>query len=158
MNIGIDSIISIITLLLGGGGLGAFFTWKYTKREARAKAISAEADAAKEVQDVYQQLITDVKADREEQKTYIQELKEDRMHLRKERDELKQQMNSLEGEVRQLRMDVSRNNRIVESMRPFMCGRSKCADRVPVFVTSEGEIQTKPKTTKKPITQRTTNK
>lgn len=156
MNLDIDSIISILTLLTGGG-CGAFFTWKYVKREARAKAIGAEADAAKEVQDVYQQLITDVKADREEQKAYISELKEDRLHLRKERDELRKRQDTLEEDVRQLRSEVSRNGRMVEAMRPFMCGRSKCADRVPVFVTSEGEIQTKPKV-KKTVTHRTTNK
>ena len=84
----IDTFINIASLL-GGGGIGGFLTWKYTRRTKEAEAEQAETTAAKEVQDVYQQLINDVKADREEQKTYISELKEDRRHLREERDDLR---------------------------------------------------------------------
>jgi DNA repair exonuclease SbcCD ATPase subunit len=94
MEFSFDTIINILSLI-GGGGLGVFFTWRYSRRKAEAEAETAEASAAKEVQDVYQQLIQDIKTDRDEQKAYISELKEDRRHLRQDRDDLRNvRMNS----------------------------------------------------------------
>ena len=55
MDISLDSIIALAGLFIGGGG-GAFFTWRWQRKKA-------EADAAKDVQDVYQQMVADVKAD-----------------------------------------------------------------------------------------------
>ena len=136
MEINIDTIIAILGLFIGGGS-GAFFTWRYQRRKAKAEAVTAEADAAKELQDVYQQLITDIKTDRDEQKAYINELKEDRNHLRKDRDDLRKRQDELEQQVRSLQKDVARNGRMVECMRPFLCGKSGCKDRVPVNISNE---------------------
>jgi hypothetical protein len=148
MDISIDTIVSIASLLIGGGG-GAFFTWRWQRKKAEAEAKQAEAEAesaevtaAKEVQDVYQQMVADVKADRDEQKRYIAELKEDRLHLRRDRDELRERQDKLEEEVRGLQRDVARNGRMVECMRPFLCGRApECKDCVPVTITAAGEVQ-----------------
>ena len=140
MEITLESIIALVGLFIGGGG-GAFFTWRWQRRKAKAEAKTAEADAAKELQDVYQQLITDIKTDRDEQKTYIQELKEDRRHLREDRDDLRKRQDELEEQVRLLRRDVSRNNRIVTELRPYLCGREGCAIRVPVTISAAGEIE-----------------
>ena len=149
MEIQLDTIISIASLFIGGGG-GAFFTWRWQRAKARAEAKSAEADAqsaelsaAKEMQDVYQQLITDIKSDRDEQKAYIQELKEDRRHLREDRDDLRKRQDSLEETVRTLQDDVARNGRMVKCMRPLLCGRRNCPDRVSVDISETGEIKTK---------------
>lgn len=149
MEIQLDTIISIASLFIGGGG-GAFFTWRWQRAKARAEAKSAEAEAqsaevsaAKEMQDVYQQLITDIKSDRDEQKAYIQELKEDRRHLREDRDDLRKRQDSLEETVRTLQDDVARNGRMVKCMRPFLCGRRNCPDRVSVDISETGEIKTK---------------
>jgi chromosome segregation ATPase len=158
MNIDIDTIINVLTLLLGSGG-GAFFTWRYLRqqeaakaKEAEANAVTAETSAVKEVQDVYQQLITDVKADRDEQKSYISELKEDRRHLREERDELRERQDKLEETVRGLQFEVARNSRIVAFMRPFLCGREGCAIRVPVTISENGVLDKPlPEETKKDI-------
>lgn len=136
MEINIDTIIAILGLFIGGGS-GAFFTWRYQRKKAKAEAVTAEADAAKELQDVYQQLITDIKTDRDEQKAYINELKEDRNHLRKDRDDLRKRQDELEQQVRSLQKDVARNGRMVECMRPFLCGKSGCKDRVPVNISNE---------------------
>lgn len=140
MEITLDTIIALLSLFIGGGG-GAFFTWRWQRKKAKAEAKTAEADAAKELQDVYQQLITDIKTDRDEQKTYIQELKEDRRHLREDRDDLRKRQDELEEQVRLLRRDVSRNNRIVTELRPYLCGREGCAIRVPVTISAAGEIE-----------------
>lgn len=146
MDISLDTIISIATLLIGGGG-GAFFTWRYQRQKAKAEAVGADASAAKELQDVYQQLINDIKTDRDEQKAYIQELKDDRRHLREDRDDLRKRQDTLEEQVRSLQRDVARNGRMVECMRPFLCGRApECKDCVPVVISSEGEIKPKAKT------------
>ena len=47
MEITLEAIISLIGLFVGGGG-GAFFTWRYMRRKAKAEAIQAEIEAAKE--------------------------------------------------------------------------------------------------------------
>lgn len=136
MEINIDTIIAILGLFIGGGS-GAFFTWRYQRKKAKAEAVTAEADAAKELQDVYQQLISDIKTDRDEQKAYINELKEDRNHLRKDRDDLRKRQDELEQQVRSLQKDVARNGRMVECMRPFLCGKNGCKDRMPVNISNE---------------------
>lgn len=136
MEISISDIISIIGLLAGGGGIGCFFTWKYGRRKEKAEAEQAETSAAKEVQDVYQQLITDVKTDRQEQRDYIAELKNDRQHLRQERDELRERIDQTEASVRDLQREVARNGRMVQSMRPFLCSDVACKLRKPMDALS----------------------
>ena len=90
---------------------------------------------------MYQQLITDIKTDREEQKQYIGELKEDRRHLRQDRDNLRKRQDELEEQVRVLQREVARNGRQLECLRPWMCGREGCALRVPVVISPTGEIE-----------------
>lgn len=155
MEISLDTLISIATLFIGGGG-GAFFTWRWQRakakaeaKEAEAQAESAEVSAAKEMQDVYQQLITDIKTDRDEQKAYIKELKEDRRHLREDRDDLRRRQDTLEETVRSLQDDVARNGRMVKCMRPFLCGRQGCPDRMSVTISVEGEVSPRPTSGKK---------
>ena len=140
MEVSIDTLIALLGLFVGGGG-GAFFTWRWQRKKAKAEAKTAEADAAKELQDVYQQLINDIKTDREEQKAYIGELKEDRAHLRRDRDDLRKRQDELEESVRNLQREVARNSRMVEFMRPLLCGREGCAIRVPVTVSEAGVVK-----------------
>ena len=152
MEITIEAIVSLLGLFVGGGG-GAFFTWKFMRRKAKAEAQVAEIDAAKELQDVYQQLINDIKVDREEQKAYIVELKEDRHHLRAERDDLRRRQDSLEEVVRRLQREVASNANKLEMLRPLLCGRDNCAIRVPVPATVSGieESSKKPKPKRKEV-------
>lgn len=149
MEITLEAIISLVGLFVGGGG-GAFFTWKWMRKKAKAEAQVAEIDAAKELQDVYQQLINDIKVDREEQKAYIVELKEDRHHLRAERDDLRRRQDTLEETVRRLQNEVDRNSHKLDLLRPLLCGRDNCAIRVPVPATVSGiEESKKPKPRRK---------
>ena len=156
----IDNIVTLLGILLGGGG-GAFFTWRYQRKKAKSEAKTAEAEAekakfeamqanatlTKEIQDSYQRLTEDLKANldtqqeyNEEQKQYIKELKEDRRHLREERDDLRNRQDKTDENVRDLQMKVARYGRILECMRPFLCGRDGCAIRVPVAISESGEI------------------
>ena len=138
MEITFADIVSAITMLLGGGGIGWFLTYKY--------AVQKEAaGAAKEMQDMYQELIDDVKNDRNEQKAYIIELKDDRQHLREERDDLRNRIDQLEELVRRLQRDVARNGRMVESMRPLLCGKRGCKERVLVTFGDVLETEVKAK-------------
>ena len=112
--------------------------------------MQANATLTKEIQESYQRLTEDLKANldtqqeyNEEQKQYIKELKEDRRHLREERDDLRNRQDKLEKEMRELRREVARNGRMVECMRPFLCGRDGCAIRVPVTISPSGEIEKK---------------
>lgn len=148
MEISITDIVSIVGLLLGGGSLGGFFTWRYTQRKEKAEAIQSEATAAKEVQDVYQQMIIDVKADRDEQKQYISELKDDRRHLRAERDELRDRMDKTEETVRDLQVQVARNGRMVEILRPMICGNAVCPNRIAATISQNGEVKPRRRTGK----------
>jgi hypothetical protein len=157
----IDNIVTLLGILLGGGG-GAFFTWRYQRKKAKSEAKTAEAEAekakfeamqanatlTKEIQDSYQRLTEDLKANldtqqeyNEEQKQYIKELKEDRRHLREERDDLRKRQDKTDNDVRDLQMKVARYGRILECMRPFLCGREGCAIRVPVIISPEGEVE-----------------
>ena len=70
MEITVDTIIAILGLFIGGGG-GAFFTWRWQRKKAKAEAENAEIDAAKELQDMYQQMLADAKTDREDRKAQI---------------------------------------------------------------------------------------
>ena len=119
-------IISVLTAVGGWEAIRYFLNRRAEKRKAEAEAESAETAATKEVQDVYQQLIADVK--------------EDRKHLRDERDELLARIDKTDDTVRQLQRDVARNGRMVESMRPFMCGRVRCPNRISVTISDAGVV------------------
>lgn len=139
MDISLDAIISILTLLLGGSG-GAFFTWQYIRKKAKAEAKDAEAIAYKEAQEFYQKVISDANDYRDEQSEYIKELKAERHELRGENDELRKRIDSLDKTVRDLQHEVARNGIKLEAMRPLLCGRAGCADRINVAVSESGEI------------------
>ena len=164
-SISLETIASILGLLLGGGSIGTILTWRYQRKKAQAEAKQAEAEAEKtkyeamqanaqlikDIQGSYQQLAADLKANldtqqeyNEEQKQYISELKQDRQHLREERDELRGRIDKLEANQRKLQFEVDRNTRTVDCMRPMLCGRDGCAIRVPVTISAAGEIE-KPK-------------
>jgi hypothetical protein len=150
----LDSFIRLIELI-GVGGLVFILTLRWQRKKAIAEAKKAEAEAksadaeahgaeasaAKELQDVYQQLINDIKADREEQKSYINELKEDRQHLRKENGELRERIDTTDETVRQLQHDVARTGRMVEFMRPFLCGDTGCKTRQFISINDNGDVR-----------------
>ena len=141
------NIMEIVGLVLGGGGLTSLLSYKVARRQALSEARraeneakNAENEATKTVQDVYQELIDDVKRDREEQKAYIKEIKEDRAHLRNSRNELREEntklrkeVNSLRDEVQEIKKEQARQGRKVDVLTPFICGRAEeCADRIKV--------------------------
>ena len=153
MEITLDSIISILGLFIGGGG-GAFFTWRFMRRKAKAEAVTAEVDAAKDMQDMYQQMLEDAKKDREDRREQVEELRADRDHYKQERNELRDKMEQLtrsfmdwrieaDNDRSKMKMDIAKLGRKVETMVPFMCGNLACKDRQRVVLADDGTVKTK---------------
>ena len=174
MEISLEAIISILTLVLGSTGVCGFFFWRQMKRqkEAEAKAAEAEAklkeaeakqkeaeakaaevDMAQKVQDTYQQMLSDKQSEVEDNHRLINELREDRDHYKKDRDELRKEFEKLSKQFLQFKMDdekekiemkrdIARNGRMVECMRPFLCGLApECKKCVPVTISATGELE-----------------
>ena len=124
----LEAIISILGLLLGGSG-GAFFTWRFMRRKAKAEAVTAEVDAAKELQDMYQQMLADAKIDREDRKQQIDELRQERDHYKSDRNELRTKLEKTDEKIHKLELDLVRLTKIVEGLRPFLCADLNCQSR-----------------------------
>lgn len=129
----ISSILEIAGIVIGGGGVIGFIvgiaTIRYERMKARGEARTAENEATKSVQDVYQEMITDVREDREEQKRYIQELREDRRHLREERNELRRRQEETDEKMRSQDKIIARLGRRVDSLTPLICTIVGCKQR-----------------------------
>jgi predicted RNase H-like nuclease (RuvC/YqgF family) len=132
MEITLEAIISFFGLFVGGGA-GAFFTWRYQRKKAKAEAEQAEVDAEKDKQDYYQQLLEDYKSHHEE-------LRSEREHYKNERNELRDKVEKMDAEMRNMKRlwtdkeietdrKIAQLGRRVEAMRPFLCGDLKCKKR-----------------------------
>lgn len=165
MEISLEAIISLLGLLLGGGG-GAFFTWRFMRRKAKAEAETAEIDAAKELQDMYQQMLTDAKQDREDRKMQMGELRQERDQYKQERNELRGRFERLEESLRKMRCEyqteknetdrkIAQLGRKVEAMRPFLCGDLACKKRQLVALLGGEEDEKKTVTRKGKVESRT---
>jgi len=173
MEITLDNILNIAGIFLGGGGIGAFFTWRYARREAAAKvkekeaeakekeaeAKSAEVEMAQKVQDTYQEMLTDKQKEVEDNHRLIDELRLDRDHYKQNYIEMRDVVEKLEKEFREFRTttederssmkrDIARNGRQLECLRPFLCGRQGCKERINVVISDDGEVETPSKKTK----------
>ena len=129
MEITIDTILSIFGLFLGGSGIGAFFTWRWVRRKAKAEAQTAEVNMAKEVQDIYQQALKDMDEEVADKNRIIKELREDRDHYRQMYNETTRRQDQTDEKLRDLQRQVARNGRMVEAMRPFLCSELGCQNR-----------------------------
>lgn len=138
MEITLEAIISLIGLFVGGGG-GAFFTWRYMRRKARAEAVQAEVEAAKEKQEYYRAIIDDVAKDRD--------------YYKGERDEIRERMDKMahsfmdwrmeaDKDRMDMKMEIARLGRKVEVMAPFMCGDLQCKLRKRVVLSEDGTPKT----------------
>ena len=119
MEITIDTVISLHGLFIGGGG-GAFFTWRWMRRKAKAEAQTEEVNMAQRVQDTYQEMLEDKQKEVDDNHRLIAELREDRDHYKQGYVEMRNRQDKTEEMVRALQMQVARNGRMVESMRPFL--------------------------------------
>nr|DAI42948.1 MAG TPA: hypothetical protein [Caudoviricetes sp.] len=106
---------NLLTFILGGGLLSfitGVITLKYTKKQAEAKALSS-------MQDVYQELITDLR-------TYNTGLKKD-----KEESENRLSARIIKLEERQAAQEqkIAGNEREIEDLKRFKCTNLTCNHR-----------------------------
>ena len=138
MEITLDSIIGIIGLLLGGGTIGSIFTWRFPRKKAKAEATQAEVEAAKEKQEYYRGIIDDVAKDRD--------------YYKQERDEVRERMDKMahsfmdwrmeaDNDRMDMKMQIAKLGRKVETMVPFMCGNLQCKDRQRVVLSDDGTVK-----------------
>ena len=96
-----ETIITAIITALCTGGLTWLFTLRYTRKQA-------EADAMKSVQEVYQELIEDMK---------------------KRTDDVESQYRELQQKCNEMEKDIRQNARVMDIMKPFLCGVKNCLNR-----------------------------
>ena len=140
MEISLDTILAIAGLFVGGGG-GAFFTWRWQRAKAKAEAQTAEVNMAKEVQSTYQEILRSKQEEVDDKNRIIAELRQDRDHFRQDRNELRERIDKMDERVRDLQAQVARNGRQLECMRPLLCGRRHCPDRISVTISADGEVR-----------------
>lgn len=171
MEITLEAIIGIVSLLFGGGAVGGIFTWRWQRAKAKAEAKQAEVEVkekeaeakakeiemAQKVQDTYQEMLEDKNKEVEDNHRLIAELREDRDHYKKGYVEMRDEVEKLskdfydfkrdtEAERQKMKRDIARNTRIAESSRPFMCGLApECHKCVPVIISDEGTVKPKGK-------------
>ena len=128
------TILELLGMLIGTGGIAAWGTLKWERMRARGEARTAENEATKSVQDVYQEMVADVKEDRAEQKEYIKELKLDRAHLREERDEMRKRLGETEENMRIQERQIARLGSRIDSLTPLICTLTGCKQRVRNYI------------------------
>ena len=167
MEITLEGIVALITLFIGGSGIGGLVTWRWLKKKAKAEADQAAAEAkqkeaeakaaeiemAQKVQDTYQEMLEDKNKEVEDNHRLIAELREDRDHYKKGYVEMRDEVDKLTKEFydfkrdtmkerEKMKLDIARNTRIAESSRPFMCGLAPdCAKCVPVIISDDGTVK-----------------
>ena len=141
----IGIIISVITAIGGWEAIKYLINRKSEKRKSQAEADLAATTVIKEMQEAYQGFISDAKNTLEDDRKYIAQLKEDRRHLVEERESLIKRIDETEDKVRELQREVARNGRMVESLRPFICGVLGCKRRQPVAISATGDVSDEPK-------------
>ena len=147
MEITLEAIISFIGLFVGGGA-GAFFTWRYQKKKAKAEAESAEIDAAKEMQGLYKQMLADANEYLEDARNKVDGLRQERDHYKADRDELREKVDKLtkmfyelktesEKERAQLRVSVSTLQSQMKAMVGMTCSVQDCKMRQVISFVEE---------------------
>lgn len=149
MEITLESIISFIGLFVGGGA-GAFFTWRYQKKKAKAEAESAEIDAAKEMQSLYKQMLNDANEYLEDARNKVDGLRQERDHYKADRDELREKVDKLtkmfyelktegEKERAQLRVSIATLQSQLKGIINLTCSVQDCKLRQVISFTSEDD-------------------
>lgn len=112
-------ITTVLTLVLGGGW---FINWRASRREKDGQATQSEAEGWKAMQDLYQQTIADFKV-------YSEDMRQERSLLKKENSEIYDKYKKLEDVIMMLKKKVSRNERKLDAISPFLCSVFGCTNR-----------------------------
>lgn len=151
LEMNIETIVAIVTLLLGGGGIGSLLTWRHGRAKAKAEAEQAKAEAErakgearvaemntlKEVQGIYGQMTVDMKAtmdalmeSNKQKDIAIEELKNALRTSRQENVENQRRVRELENRVARMGALQEQHDREIAEMRIKVCHRGPCPYRI----------------------------
>ena len=145
----LDSIIGILGLLFGGGALGGIFTWRWQRKKAKAEAVQAEMEAAKDMQELYQKMVEDANTYLQDARNKMEGLRQERDHYKADRDELREKVDKLtkmfyelktegEKERAQLRVSLSAVQSQLKGIVIMTCSVQDCKMRQVINFT-EGD-------------------
>lgn len=143
----INVVLSIMTLVAGGGW---FVCYRAYKKRNEGEATQAEAGGWAAQQDVYQQTVADlrqscdyIKEERDRMRDENRELREENSELRAKHHDHEELIMKLRKEYTQqiidLRKEISRLGRKLESIIPFACGVAACQRRTRVEIRQTDE-------------------
>lgn len=125
-------VLGLLTVVSGGGW---FINW-------RAKARQSELEATRTEQDMYQEMLTDLKEHNEVLRRFNKEVSEECEQLRKRvaenENKLHEQDDKIRGQGEQLRMQENKIDSLehrLELVTDMICGRSNCQQRTKVFLS-----------------------
>lgn len=116
----IYSIINtIVTVFLGGGW---FIYYKANKQKAQGEAVQSEAEGWKGMQELYQKTIADFDG-------YCEDMRKERTALKTENTEMRERYKKVDEEILELKRKISKQERKIESLSPFLCNVVGCLNR-----------------------------
>lgn len=120
-----DHIFQLIGCLVSAaasGGLTWIATLKFVRRQANA-------DAMKSVQDVYQELVEDIKKDREELRDETKTLHDSYEEKTRELGESVKRITELEKRVATNKRKIAAQDEQIQAMSPLVCTVLSCPNR-----------------------------
>ena len=169
MEITLEAIISLITLFVGGTGVGGFLFMKQKKRKEQAEARLAEAEAklkeaeaknaevdnVKSMQEAYEKMFEQVNAYLEDATKKVEGYRKEKDYYKSALEEQREEMKKLTKQVYEIQVDGARTrgelqmsiNQLRAQMRnvaPLTCGVLQCKLRQPVIISEDGEVDVKP--------------
>ena len=132
-------ILGVLTLIAGGGW---FVNWRAHKRQENAKARQTELDATKTEQDMYQEMLADLKEHNEVLRKFNREVSDECEQLRKRVADNETKLREQDDKIREQEKKLAaQENKIetlehrLELMTEMMCGKSNCQQRTKVFLS-----------------------
>lgn len=117
-----QEIIIIIITAVCSGSMGWLFTLRWTRKKAESEALSS-------VQDIYQEIITDLKTDRSDLNAENRRLREENTSLRTDISDLRDNQEKLRKTQTRQQIAIDRQQRLVMAMAPKLCSVEGCQKR-----------------------------
>lgn len=134
-----EFVLGLLTLILGTGWI---FTYRAYKKKSDGEATQAEAEGWKAQQDVYQQTIEDLNNVCEKIRKDRDLLMEENTELREENRKLREKYNQLENDIIDMRRDIAKQGRRLESLFPYVCGLAQtCKNRTTVEIQDMNKLE-----------------
>lgn len=126
-----EFILAIATLVFGGG----WFVYY------RANKMKAYGEAWESQQHVYQNTIEDLEKSCEFIRSDRDLLRKENEELRKENQELRNKINEHENIILDIKKEMARQGRRLDSILPFSCGVAGCPNRARVELQDKNNAE-----------------